>query len=64
MAINYFNRLKSGEDIFFFQIKYSFFKPEKSEVKKNFLKKLYGSFLWMGFNCLKARATSKKQFTF
>ena len=25
-------------------------------------KKLYGSFLWMGFNCLKARATSRGQF--
>ena len=27
-------------------------------------KKLYGPFLWMGFNCLKARATSRRQFTF
>ena len=27
-------------------------------------KKLYGPFLWMGFNFLKARATSRKQFTF
>ena len=24
---------------------------------------LYGPFLWMGFNCLKARATSRRQFT-
>ena len=31
-----------------------------SSVKK----KLYGPFLWMGFNCLKARATSRRQFTF
>ena len=31
--------------------------------KKTF-KKLYGPFLWMGFNCLKARATSRRQFTF
>ena len=30
------------------------------EVKK----KLYGPFLWTGFNCLKARATSRRQFTF
>ena len=30
--------------------------------KKNI--KLYGPFLWMGFNCLKARATSRRQFTF
>ena len=27
-------------------------------------KKLYGPFLWMRFNCLKARATSRRQFTF
>ena len=27
-------------------------------------KKLYGPFSWMGFNCLKARATSRRQFTF
>ena len=27
-------------------------------------KQLYGPFLWMGFNCLKARATSRRQFTF
>ena len=29
--------------------------------KKN---KLYDPFLWMGFICLKARATSRRQFTF
>ena len=34
-----------------------------SKIKKNF-NKLYGSFLWIGFNCLKARATSRRQFTF
>ena len=33
----------------------------KIKLKK---KKLYGPFLWMGFNCLKARATSRRQFTF
>ena len=33
----------------------------KSKKKKN---KLYGSLLWMGFNCLKARANSRRQFTF
>ena len=27
-------------------------------------KKLYDLFLWMGFNCLKATATSRRQFTF
>ena len=26
--------------------------------------KLYGPFLWMGFNCLKGRATSRRQFSF
>ena len=26
--------------------------------------KLYGSFLWMGFNCAKATATSRRQFIF
>ena len=30
----------------------------------SFKKKLYGPFLWMGFNCLKATATSRRQFTF
>ena len=29
-----------------------------------FKKKLYGPFLWMGFNCVKARATSRRQFTY
>ena len=28
------------------------------------LKKLYGPFLWMGFNCLNARVTSRRQFPF
>ena len=34
--------------------------------KKVVLKKtkLYGSFLWIGFNCLKATVTSRRQFTF
>ena len=32
----------------------------KSNIKKEF----YGLFLWMGFNCLKARATSRRQATF
>ena len=40
---------------------------EKTEAetinqKRNF-KKLYGPFLWMGFNCLKAKATTRRQFT-
>ena len=29
-----------------------------------YIKKLYGPFLWMGFNCLRARAILRKQFTF
>ena len=28
------------------------------------IKKVYGPFLWVGLNCLKARATSGRQFTF
>ena len=43
-------------------------RPERIEfdILKNFTKKkLYGPFLlWMGFNCLKATATSRRQFTF
>ena len=38
-------------------------KAVKVPTKKK-KKKLYGPFLWMGFNCLKARATSRRQFTF
>ena len=33
-------------------------------VIKQKTRKLYDLFLWMGFNCLKARATEKRQFTF
>ena len=43
--------------------------PMAGDVVENYgwiklKKKLYGPFLWMGFNCLKARATSRRQFTF
>ena len=31
-------------------------------IKKTFIKKLYGPFLWMGFNCLKATATYVNNF--
>ena len=34
---------------------------KKPKLKK---KNLYGSFLWMGFNCPKASATLRRQFTF
>ena len=34
------------------------------KMKINLKKKLYGPFLWMGFNYLKATATSRRQFTF
>ena len=37
-----------------------FIKQETKTEKKN----LYGSFLWMGFNCPKASATLRRQFTF
>ena len=45
----------------FFQFftKHWFKKSEAYAYKK----KLYGPFLWMGFNCLKATATSRRQFT-
>ena len=36
---------------------------KKNKILKT-LKKLCGPFLWMGFNCLKATATSRRQFTF
>ena len=36
--------------------------PELSDCLKE--NKLYDPFLWKGFNCLKARATSRRQFTF
>ena len=41
--------------------------PKTNIFGKNKLEcylKLYGPFLWMAFNCLKARATSRRQFTF
>ena len=40
--------------------------PPSHSLKGTYLanKKLYGPFSWMGFNCLKARATSRRQFTF
>ena len=37
---------------------------QRQNTKLNNLKKLYGPFLGMGFNCLKARGTSRRQFTF
>ena len=33
-------------------------------VKNDIKKKPYGPFLWIGFNCLKATATSRRQLTF
>ena len=36
----------------------------KTKQKKKGKAKLYGLFLWMGFNFLKARATSRRQVTF
>ena len=32
-------------------------------VELSIIKKLYGPFSWMRFNCHKARATSRRQFT-
>ena len=45
MTICYFNKLKSGEGIFFFLTKYSSFKLEKFEVKKKLLKTLWPLFI-------------------
>ena len=38
--------------------------PMSNESKFNFsIKKIYALILWMVFNCLKARATLRRQFT-
>ena len=37
---------------------------ETLEIKKKNKKNFMAPFLWMGFNCLKATATSRRQFTF
>ena len=37
------------------------YKKKNGQIKKVLL---YGPFLWMGFDCPKARATSRRQFTF
>ena len=42
----------------------SHFQEGVAGKKKTLKKKLYGPFLWMGFNCLKATATLRRQFTF
>ena len=45
-----------------------FIEKERKRQKKYYVKKkkqqLNGPFLWMGLNCLKAKATSRRQFTF
>ena len=38
-------------------------KYSNSELDTTYVK-VYGPCLWMGFNCLKTRATSRRQFTF
>ena len=41
------------------------YRGKQQQKKGKFLKKkLYCPFLWMGFNCLKATANSRRQFTF
>ena len=37
--------------------------PLEETINVNF-KKLYGPFLWIGISCIKAKATSRRQFTF
>ena len=44
--------------------KYTHRLPNYSLVVCDILLLLYGPFLWMEFNCLKARATSRRQFRF
>ena len=45
--------------------KYSCFSIRGSTIYLwNSKKELYGPFLWMGFNCVQARATQRRQFTF
>ena len=41
-----------------------YYGPDIIKKKKKRKAKLYGLFLWMGFNFLKARATSRRQVTF
>ena len=48
--------------LFFFL--FFFFRIMRNLLVHNLKKKPYGSFLWMGFTCLKATATSGRQFTF
>ena len=66
--INAFLKKSSGSIIFtasdnrLFMSLLCFFKREsekKSQNTQQLKKKLYRPFLWMGFNCLKATATSK-----
>ena len=47
----------------FSRLMWNFFSQYQARRQKT-LKKLYGPFLWMEFNCLKAKATSRRQFTF
>ena len=58
--------ITDNSDVHFFDLYLMniFMKPMKAERCTDIKKKLYGSFLWMGFNCLKARTTSRRQFTF
>ena len=53
-------QLRNHQDIIYLDIVYA---RKKIDIKKK-KKKLYGPFLLMGFNCLKARATLRRQFTF
>ena len=57
---DYYKPIKTFEN---FDNEYIEYESRGDKDKKN-LKKLYGPFLWMGFNCLKARPTSRRQFTF
>ena len=50
-------------NLFFLTLQHPLELQKTLKLKKKTLK-FYSPFLWMGFNCLKVRATSWRQFTF
>ena len=67
-------KLQQNKEHIFESSKYTYLKTTDAFEMRAFIgfiylrglykKKLYGPFSWMGFNCLKATATSRRQFTF
>ena len=61
------NEKKKGPQLIWARVHISEkFRSSHPEIfcKKQLFKKLYGPFLWTKFHCLKARVTSRRQFTF